>query len=260
VEDATMPVHDWGRVRAGIFHDFHHAWIEEIKRALNAGILPPEYYALAEHHVAGFRADVLTLRAAETESNDRHNEQPPRPSTRAGTAVLESPPQVQITAETDLEFYRRHQKAIVVRHEDGDHVVAVIEIVSPANKASKFAVESFVEKVCELLEQGLHLLIIDLHTPTERDPSGMHGLIWEAISGQRYDPPAGKPLTLSAYEATAGVKAYIEPVAVGDELKDMPLFLLPHRYVLVPLERTYRTAFDALPRRWREVLARRAET
>ncbi len=27
-----MPVHDWTRVEAGIFHDFHHAWIEEIKR------------------------------------------------------------------------------------------------------------------------------------------------------------------------------------------------------------------------------------
>ena len=26
----TMPVHDWSRVDAGIFHHFHHAWIEEI--------------------------------------------------------------------------------------------------------------------------------------------------------------------------------------------------------------------------------------
>lgn len=22
-----MPIHDWTRVEAGIFHDFHHAWI-----------------------------------------------------------------------------------------------------------------------------------------------------------------------------------------------------------------------------------------
>ena len=28
-----MPIHDWSRVDAGIFHDFHHAWIEQIKRA-----------------------------------------------------------------------------------------------------------------------------------------------------------------------------------------------------------------------------------
>jgi hypothetical protein len=42
-----MPVHDWTRVDAGIFHDFHHAWIEDLKRALNRGLLPPDHYALA---------------------------------------------------------------------------------------------------------------------------------------------------------------------------------------------------------------------
>ena len=26
-----MPVRDWTCVKAGIFYDFHHAWIEEIK-------------------------------------------------------------------------------------------------------------------------------------------------------------------------------------------------------------------------------------
>jgi len=30
-----MPIHDWTRVEAGIFHLFHHAWITEIARALN---------------------------------------------------------------------------------------------------------------------------------------------------------------------------------------------------------------------------------
>lgn len=43
-----MPAHDWMRVRAGIFHDFHNAWITQIRNALNGGILPPDYYALGE--------------------------------------------------------------------------------------------------------------------------------------------------------------------------------------------------------------------
>ena len=43
-----MPIHDWTRVDTGIFHDFHHAWIEELKRGLNRGLLPPDHYALAE--------------------------------------------------------------------------------------------------------------------------------------------------------------------------------------------------------------------
>ena len=28
-----MPMHDWTRVDAGKYHDFHHEWISEIKRA-----------------------------------------------------------------------------------------------------------------------------------------------------------------------------------------------------------------------------------
>jgi hypothetical protein len=41
-----MPIHDWTRVDAGIFHAFHHGWIEELARALNRGVLPNEHYAL----------------------------------------------------------------------------------------------------------------------------------------------------------------------------------------------------------------------
>ena len=43
-----MPIHDWTRVDAGIFHDFHLGWIAEIRHVLNGGLLPPNYYALAE--------------------------------------------------------------------------------------------------------------------------------------------------------------------------------------------------------------------
>lgn len=43
-------------------------------------------------------------------------------------------------------------------------------------------------------------------------------------------------------------------MAVGDVLPEMPLFLEVDRYVPVPLEATYRAAFDAVPRRWRDVL------
>lgn len=31
-----MPVHDWSRVSAGTFHDFHVVWLAEIRNALIA--------------------------------------------------------------------------------------------------------------------------------------------------------------------------------------------------------------------------------
>lgn len=53
-----MPIHDWTKVDAGIFHAFHHGWIEELARALNRGLLPADYYALPEQHAAGFGPEI----------------------------------------------------------------------------------------------------------------------------------------------------------------------------------------------------------
>jgi hypothetical protein len=61
-------------------------------------------------------------------------------------------------------------------------------------------------------------------------------------------------LTLAAHASGVCTRAFVEPVAVGDSLIDTPLYLEPGRYVAVPLEETYRDAFDDVPRRWRMVL------
>jgi hypothetical protein len=43
-----MPIHDWTRVPAGLFHDFHQTWSIHIKMALNQGRLPYGFSALVE--------------------------------------------------------------------------------------------------------------------------------------------------------------------------------------------------------------------
>ena len=43
-----MPLHDWTRVPAGLFHHFHQFWAVEICRKLNRGRLPPGLSALVE--------------------------------------------------------------------------------------------------------------------------------------------------------------------------------------------------------------------
>src|SRR6266481_2024783 len=97
-----MPIHDWTRVDAGIFHHFHHDWISEIARALNRGLLPDDYYALAEQFAAGFGPHVLTLQ------RDRNGEEGDQRGTGPGPGgVLVAAPKLQPTAETDMAFYRR---------------------------------------------------------------------------------------------------------------------------------------------------------
>jgi hypothetical protein len=257
-----MPIHDWTRVDAGIFHHFHQRWIVAITDVLNQRLLPGEYYALAEQQGAGFEPDILTLKAVGAPEPDDGAAQPPaaRPPGQddrdgaAGGGVLVADPRVRVTAETDLEFYRRKQNVVAVRHISGDHLVAIVEIVSKGNKSGRKAFEDFIRKAAELLSRRVHLLILDLQPTTPRDPQGVHGAIWDEVAGQEYTRPADKPLTLASYEAGAGVRAFVEPVAVGDALIDMPLFLDPGRYVAVPLEETYRLAFDSVPRRWRTIL------
>jgi hypothetical protein len=244
-----MPMHDWTRVEAGIYHAFHHEWISEISRTLNRGLLPQDYYALPEQVAAGFGPDVLRLQD-QREADD---------AVAGGVltaTTLKARPQVRFVFETEAEFYRRKKSAIVVRHVSGDRIVAMVEIVSPGNKATKHAFSSFVHKACELLEQRIHLLVLDPFPPTPRDPNGVHAAIWAEVEDDSFVLPADKPLTMVAYECDILTRAFVEPVAVGDTLRDMPLFLEPNGCVEVPCEPTYQTAFAVMPRRWREVLAR----
>jgi hypothetical protein len=239
-----MPMHDWTKVPAGIFHAFHHRWISAISDDLNAGLLPREYYALPEQIAAGFGPDVLALQ-----------DQPDEGSGGVATAAtLQTRPQTRFMAETEVEFYRRKKSAIAVHHVSGDRIVAMIEIVSPGNKATRKAFKAFIDKACELLEHRIHLLIVDPFPPGPRDPQGVHAAIWEETQDAPFQLPADKPLTLVSYECDLTTRAYIEPIAVGDLLPKMAVYLEPHFYIYVPLESTYQTAFDVLPRRWRKVL------
>ena len=240
-----MPIHDWTRVSAGIFHDFHTVWMGELRTALNSGVLPPDYYALAEQVAGPFGPDVLTLQTEP--SNGEHN---------GGTAVAVAAPKVRFTAELPADPYVARRRRLVIHHSSNDRVVALLEILSPGNKAASQPLQAFVEKATAAINEGLHLLIVDLFPPSPRDPDGIHDVIWRALGGKPFVPPSGKPLTEVSYATGPTINAYIEPLAVGDLLTPMPLFLTHDHYVAVPLEETYQAAYRGVPRRWREVLER----
>lgn len=241
-----MPVHDWSRVKAGIFHHFHNAWVTHLAEALNDGILPKGYYALAEQHAGRVIADVLTLQT---------DEPTPLFAERSGTAVAEAPPKVSRTMmASENAAYRTLRKTIAVRHVSEHRLVSLIELVSPANKDRPQSVEDFVGKAIAMLHAGCHLLVVDLFVPGNHDPHGIHGAIWEYFDPQDYLPPDSQPLTLVAYEARDVPQAYIETLALGDELPAMPLFLQPSWYVSAPLETSYQAAYRGVPEYWRGVL------
>jgi hypothetical protein len=244
-----MPIHDWTRVDAGIFHHFHHGWIEEIARAMNRGLLPPDHYALAEQIAGGLGPDVLTLEAP------ANGPPPPPASPHGGVALAAAPPRVWFHARTEADQYAAKAKAVAIRHASDHRVVAVLEIVSPGNKNNRHGLRSFVDKAVELLRGGIHLLIVDLFPPSPRDPQGIHKAIWDEYQDSTFALPAGRSLTLASYIGGPCPETFVEPTAVGAALPDMPLFLTPDVYVPVPLEATYQSAWEAVPSFWRNVLA-----
>lgn len=149
-----MPVHDWTRVSAGTFHDFHNAWITELRNAFNGGLLPSGFYAQGEQYAGQIPAEVLTLPAGRD----------PAAPAGGGIVVLEVvPPQVsRRVAASEAAHLRAAGRTLVIRHASGHGVVALLEIFSPANKDRSSSVSDFTDKAVSALRQGIHLLVVDL--------------------------------------------------------------------------------------------------
>lgn len=258
-----MPIHDWTRVPAGIFHHFHNTWIAELSNALNAGVLPPDHYALGEQQSGDIGPDVLTLRAQGDEASDdafadAASASEPIEGNGGGSvvALAEAPPKVSVTqdAAEDIHFYLARQRTIAIRHVSGDRVVALLEIVSPGNKHARRSLDDFIDKVTAALRDGIHVTVVDPLPHGRFEPDGIHGEVWGRLMAGDFEAPADKPLTLVSYAVRHTVTAFVEPISVGTELIDMPLFLTPERYVPVPLEETYNRAWSGVPQRWRRVI------
>jgi hypothetical protein len=211
-------MHDWTLVQTGIFHHFHIAWIIHLSESLK-DVLPRGYYALAEQHLGRKQGDVLALHA------------------------------------TDPEAYPKGgRRTLTIRHISGHRIIALVEILSPSNKSSADSVIEFVHKALAALRAKIHLVVVDLFPPGSHDPQGIHAALWEHFDDDPYELPEGKVFTLASYAAGESTVAYLDHLAVGDPLKDMPLFLTSERYVNLPLVATYESTFNRMPDFWRDVL------
>jgi hypothetical protein len=230
-----MPLHDWTRVPAGLFHHFHQDWSIEIARQLNRGRLPKGLSALVEQRAGPRESDVLAIES-----------RVPQDAGDVSGVVTMGHPRTSIVRRTNQAIYAGRANRIVVRHHLG-RIVAVIEIVSPGNKDSRHSLREFVDKTVDFLHNGIHVLIIDLFPPTPRDPHGIHKAIWDELIEEEFSFPAGKDRILASYETGRELAAYVEPVAPGDALPDMPLFLTNEMHVTVPMESTYQATWLSSP-------------
>lgn len=239
-----MPIHDWSKVDANLFHHFHQAWSLTICNVLNGKLLPRGFSALVEQHAPALVPDVLALQS----SGDNG-----WPETSGGAVLTASRPKVRHIIKSQLDSMAARANRITIRHALG-RIVCVIEIISPGNKRGQKALQAFVAKSVEFLRNGVNLLIVDLLPPTPRDPQGIHKAIWDEIEEVPFDFQASQPLTLAAYVSGLPMEALVEPVAVGETMCDMPAYLDEDHYVLVPLEKTYMETWASCPEDMRAVI------
>lgn len=239
-----MPMHDWTRVGAWLYHHFHTSWMMTISRALNDGRMPQGFYALTEQTTRTMGPDVITLERQQPGAD-------PRMPRAGGTSAAVA---LRATAKPQTPAFR--PKRVAIRHTTGDRVVAIVELVSPGNKDGRHAARQFARKVVRAVHAGVHVLFVDPFPPRSADPHGLHNLVWPMLNGDPHQFPADTPLVAAGYEAVSPPNCYVTPFAAGRPLPDMPVFLEPDFFVTLPLEQTYTAAYaDVLPMH-RELLER----
>ena len=237
-----MPIHDWKRVNAGIFHHFHNSWIEEIARFLNRGQLPRGYYALAEQMTGDFGPDVLTLQLPVDRSLSAS------PNLTEASRWLMRRRRSGFTPGPRFDIYAAKAKTVVIRHRSRHQIIAMVEIVSPGE-------QEWPDCVRRLRSQSRSSLAFRHPSAdrrsipadgmrSRRHPSGDLGQGrrrgFRSAGRQAPDLRVLRGLPGSQRSSSSRWRS-------ADSLPDMPLFLTRQVYVPVPLEATYSAAWEALP-------------
>ncbi len=121
----------------------------------------------------------------------------------------------------------------------GPQLAGAVELVSPANKDRPLHRDAFVSKCVTYLQAGVGLVVVDV--VTER-PADLHRELLVRLGVA--DPGPGPVLSGSAFRAVERdgkrwLDVWREPIAVGERLPTLPLWLRGGLCLPVELEATY---------------------
>jgi hypothetical protein len=160
---------------------------------------------------------------------------PKRDESRIATMAGPAP---TLTLEVDLADQDEFEVQIYDA-EQGQQLVAAIEIVSPSNKDRPENRRAFVTKVAALLRKGVCVSAIDLVTNRQ---SSLYAELLEHI--ERTDPQLGPTpgylysVTIRSREPSL-LDLWYYPMTLGEPLPTLPVWLNPELRVLLPLETSY---------------------
>ncbi|MHB1558278.1 MAG: DUF4058 family protein [Isosphaeraceae bacterium] len=209
---------------------FHGGWPMVIVQQLRKR-LPPGYVAEPRVHSGSqVEIDVATF-----EKDEPFHQATPEEPGGVATAVW-APVRPSLAVETTLPDYDEYAVMIFdVRR--GRHLVAAIEIVSPANKDRPEHRNIFVAKCAALIQQGVAVSIVDLVTlRTFNLYSHLLAFIGHADPTLGDPPPAlyAASCRWTTKEGRRILEAWSHELTTGQPLPTLPLWL--GRELVVPLD------------------------
>lgn len=230
-----MPLHHWPNPRVP-WRSFHNHWIVRLVEYLNTGVLPVGFQARPTELIVGIEPDVLLLQNADYPEPDGPPSSQPPLGEATLTAILPPPAELPMVG-----IYSAY---------DTSRLIAVIEIVSPGNKDRPDAVQGFVEKVLFLLQEGVHVMVVDvIRVPRQ----AIRQSILRRLGVQTGEVTSHQ-LWVASYCSLPDndpyphlkVQEWALMVNVNEPLPTLPLFLRTNeQWVRVDLENTYEATLHA---------------
>jgi hypothetical protein len=231
-----MPLSDHFRSPVNDTHawnEFHAQWPGELVRNL-CTILPAGYRAAPRVYLGfPFEVDIGTHHLDPTAAGV---------ASGGGGAATLSAVAPTLTVEADLPEQDEYEVR-VYDAERGRTPVAAIEIVSPSNKDRVASRKLSVGKVAALLHRGVCVTLVDL---VSIRPANLYAELLALLD--RTDPqlsPTPPPMYAVTLRARKPPKrrtlldAWFYPMAVGQALPTLPIWLTPELHILLPLETSY---------------------
>jgi hypothetical protein len=159
------------------------------------------------------------------------------------TAVW-SPPEPTLAIASDLPAIDEYEVRVYDRKR-GRRLVAAVEIVSPANKDRPEHRRAFVAKCAALLQNQVSLAIVDIVTTRHFN---LYGELLDLLgqTDPRLTPTAPPIYAVACREARKDdawwLEAWAHPLALGQPLPTLPLWLAEDLAVPLELEQSYEEA------------------
>jgi hypothetical protein len=201
------------------WRNFHGAWAAAMARLFNQGILLSGYYAVPLVDRDGPIG--INVAAPQTWT-------PPAP----GLAVA-----VELPAVDGVE--------VQVFADDGDQwLAAAVELLGPRNKDRPQAWQAFAVKCVGYLQQGSSVVVVDTVTTRRADPNAAI-LSLLRVSAGATTPPGLSAVSYRAVgreEKTQELQLWPAPLALGQPLPTLPLWIASDYSVPLDLDASYQAA------------------